>query len=281
MRKSVYKSAMDRVKTSEDFKEATYQKLKRELERPAQTMEPPLNAMTNTNTPKERIRMERTMKRKVTGWTVGIAACAVLSFGILSMNHSNSPASPVSPPASTSTNAPIMGKVAVNIDGVISEVGADGKSFKVGDLWVTVTDATKWGSSEPTAVAPSKEIQVGNIVSGYTAQDVSTGKVTADVIYTNLAAEKPATTGKAAVNIEGTITEVSADGKSFKVGDLWVTVTPDTAMGIDGPTAAAPSEELLQKEFKVGNIVSGYTSEDVGTGKVHATRIYNNMIPQN
>ncbi|SFJ21203.1 hypothetical protein SAMN02799624_03624 [Paenibacillus sp. UNC496MF] len=276
MKKSVYKSAMDRVKTSEDFKAATYQKLKRELEQPARTTEPILQP----NKPKERIRMERTMKRKVTGWTVGIAACAVLSVGIFAMNQGNSPATPSSPPASTSTKAPIMGKVAVNIDGVISEVGADGKSFKVGDLWVTVTDATKWGSSEPTAVAPSKEIKVGNIVSGYTAQDVSTGKVTADVIYTNLAAEKPATTGKAAVNIEGTITEVSADGKSFKVGDLWVTVTPDTAMGIDGPTAAAPSEELLQKEFKVGNVVSGYTSEDVGTGKVHATRIYNNMIPQ-
>jgi hypothetical protein len=85
--------------------------------------------------------------------------------------------------------------------------------------------------------------------------------------------------GKVAVNIEGVISEVNADGKSFKVGDLWVTVTPETEMGITGPTAAKPSEELMQKEFKVGHFVSGFTTEDIGTGKVNATRIYNNMAP--
>ncbi|OBZ09580.1 hypothetical protein A8L34_20050 [Bacillus sp. FJAT-27264] len=82
------------------------------------------------------------------------------------------------------------------------------------------------------------------------------------------------------MNIEGVISEVSADGKSFKVGDLWVTVTDATELGIKGPTAAKPSEELLQKEFKVGNIVSGYTSQDISTGKVTADNIYNNMTPQ-
>ena len=37
---------------------------------------------------------------------------------------------------------------------------------------------------------------------------------------------------------------------------------------------------LLQKEFKVGNIVSGFTTDDLSTGKVNATNIYNNMAPQ-
>ncbi|MGO4548332.1 DUF5666 domain-containing protein [Paenibacillus sp. 2TAB23] len=232
--------------------------------------------------------MDTTKKRTITGWTVGIAACAVLSASIFAMSQNATNAS--SQPPAAITQPPILGKVAVNIDGVISEVSADGKSFKVGDLWVEVTDKTELGSKEPTASKPSeellqKEFNVGNIVSGYTSQDVSTGKVTADVIYNNMAPQKdadtpPATTGKAAVNIEGVITEISVDGKSFKVGDLWVTVTPDTELGIGGPTAAAPSEELLQKEFKVGNIVSGFTTEDVGTGKVNATNIYNNMVPQ-
>ncbi|CDN40991.1 hypothetical protein [Paenibacillus sp. P22] len=86
--------------------------------------------------------------------------------------------------------------------------------------------------------------------------------------------------GKVAVNIDGVISEVSADGKSFKIGGLWVTVTDQTKLGIDGPTAAKPSEELLQKEFKVGNAVSGYTSQDVGAGKVTADVIYNNIAPQ-
>ncbi|WP_143069238.1 DUF5666 domain-containing protein [Paenibacillus sp. OV219] len=235
--------------------------------------------------------MEQAKKRKLIGWT-GIAACAVLAVSIFTMNHNDntSPATVSSPPA-TAAKPPIHGKVAVNIEGAISEVSADGKSFKVGDLWVTVTDQTKLGSNEPTAAPPSeellqKEFKVGNIVAGFTSQDVSTGKVTADVIYNNMAPAKdsgtnaPTKGGKMAANINGEITEVSADGKSFKVGDLWVTVTADTKLGIDGPNAAEPSEELLQKEFKVGNFVSGFTSEDVSTGKVIAARIYNNMAPQ-
>ncbi|AZN38782.1 hypothetical protein EJC50_03145 [Paenibacillus albus] len=236
--------------------------------------------------------MEQAKKRKLIGWT-GIAACAVLAVTIFTVNHNNgsTPTAVTSPPTGATTKPPIQGKVAVNIDGVISEVSADGKSFKVGDLWVTVTDQTKLGSNEPTASAPSedllqKEFKVGNIVSGFTSQDVSTGKVTADVIYNNMAPAKdsaanaPTKGGKMAANINGEISEVSADGKSFKVGELWVTVTADTKLGIDGPNAAAPSDELLQKEFKVGNFVSGFTSEDVSTGKVHADRIYNNMAPQ-
>ncbi|MGO4545114.1 DUF5666 domain-containing protein [Paenibacillus sp. 2TAB23] len=282
MKKSVYKSAMSRVKTSEDFKEETYQKLMQEMDKTTQTRE------TNHSNQKERFKMERAKKKALTGWTVGIAACAVLSVSLFTMNQNAPNVTPQ--PTAGITQPPTSGKASVNIEGVISEVSADGKSFKVGDLWVTVTPETELGIKGPTAAEPSeellqKEFKVGNIVSGYTSQDVSTGKVTADVIYNNMAPQKdasvnPPTTGKAAVNIEGVITEVSVDGNSFKVGDLWVTVTPDTELGIGGPTAAEPSEELLQKEFKVGNIVSGFTTEDVGTGKVNATNIYNNMVPQ-
>ncbi len=100
-----------------------------------------------------------------------------------------------------------------------------------------------------------------------------------DTQSTVIEIDKPQTTAKAVVNIEGTITEVTANGKTFKIGDLWVTITDKTQLGIKGPTAAKPSEELLQKEFKVGNFISGYTSQDVTTGKVTADVIYNNMAP--
>ncbi|MGG4142484.1 hypothetical protein ABEW34_05075 [Paenibacillus algorifonticola] len=189
MKKSVYKSAMSRVKTSENFQEATYQKLMSEMEKAT-----PSNGINQ----KESIKMEKAKKRTLTGWTVGIAACAVLSVGIFAMNQD----------APSTTNVP---------------------------------------NTTPESAA---------------------------------VATKPPTSGKAVVNIEGEITEVSEDGTSFKVGDLWVNITAETAMGIDGPTAAKPSEELLQKEFKVGNIVSGFTTDDVSTGKVNATRIYNNMAQQ-
>ncbi|OBZ09578.1 hypothetical protein A8L34_20035 [Bacillus sp. FJAT-27264] len=283
MKKSLYKSAMSHVKTSEDFNEVTYQKLLSEMNNTK------LTTINNHNNHKERVNMQTAKKRAVKGWTIGIAACAVLAVGTFTMNQSTL-FNTQSPSAVNTTKPPVTGKAAVNIEGVISEVSADGKSFKVGDLWVTVTDATELGIKGPNAAKPSeellqKEFKVGNIVSGYTSQDISTGKVTADNIYNNMAPQKDtssnsATTGKAAVNIEGVISEVSADGKSFKVGDLWVTVTDATELGIKGPTAAKPSEELLQKEFKVGNIVSGYTSQDISTGKVTADNIYNNMAPQ-
>jgi hypothetical protein len=172
MKKSVYKSAMSHLKTSEDFQEATYNKWMKH---------------------KERMNMELTKKRKATGWMAGIAACAVLAVGLIALNQ-NSPASTTSSPPETSAVAkpPIMGKVAVNIDGIISEVSEDGKSFKVGDLWVTVTPDTKLGIDGPTAAEPSeellqKEFKVGNIVSGFTTDDISTGKVNATKIYNNMA----------------------------------------------------------------------------------------------
>lgn len=197
MKKSVYKSAMSHVRSSEDFKEATYRKLMQEMQK---------TTKIESSTQKERLQMEKSKNKKLTGWAVGIAACAVLTVGLLNM----------SPNSPTTTSQP-----------------------------------------SPVATQPSPDITQPS------------PNVT----------QRP-TTGKAAVNIDGVISEVSADGKSFKVGELWVTVTPETQLGIDGPTAAKPSEELLQKEFKVGNIVSGFTTEDIATGQVNATRIYNNIAPQ-
>ncbi|MDQ0115183.1 hypothetical protein [Paenibacillus harenae] len=86
-----------------------------------------------------------------------------------------------------------------------------------------------------------------------------------------------APSAKHRVNIDGVIEEVSADGQSFRIGELWVKVTENTTYGITGPTAPDPSEQLVSKEFKVGNTVSGFTSEDVTSGEVTADAIYNNF----
>lgn len=211
MKGSVYKSAMSRVKTSEDFQEETYRKLKEEAERSR-----PSAPHTNPNM--RRMNMNTTTKKKAIGWTIGLAASVALTVGLLASNL-NGPAKTADPSAIPS---PTQSAVA----------------------------------TQPVETAPQ-------------SSEAATHPTT-----------RPPVTGKVQVNIDGVISEVSADGKSFKVGDLWVTVTPDTIMGIDGPTAGEPSEDLLAKEFKVGNVVSGFTSEDVSTGKVNATRIYNNMVPQ-
>ena len=79
------------------------------------------------------------------------------------------------------------------------------------------------------------------------------------------------------VNIDGIIEEVSEDGLSFRVGDLWVTVDENTMYGISGPNALPTDEQLVSKTFLVGNAVSGYTEEDPASGSVYALRIYNNF----
>lgn len=193
MKKGLYKSAMSRLKTSEHFQQETEQKLLLAMER---------NRLDTTRSITGRIQMEAARQKTRVQWTIGLTACAVLIAGMFMFNiNSNQqnepPAGGEQPPVSTTqppvsaTQPPVKGKGAVNIEGVITEVGADGNSFKVGDLWVTVTDQTGMGIQGPTAAPPSeellqKEFRVGNLVSGYTSQDVSSGKVTADVIYNNM-----------------------------------------------------------------------------------------------
>ncbi len=124
-----------------------------------------------------------TKGKKITVWAISLAACAAITFGIYASNQNSTPEQVTSPPT-------IGAKQQVNIDGVIEEVGADGKSFRIGDLWVSVNENTTYGISGPTAPDPSeqlvsKEFKVGNTVSGFTSEDVASGKVTANAIYNN------------------------------------------------------------------------------------------------
>lgn len=183
MKKPTYRTAVSRIKTSEDFKERTLERLRQEAQHIEQSH---LNRgglkMTN--------QTQRTPKatRKAAAWTVGLAACAVLAFGIYMGLPNNGTAGDEGPPVTSAP--PHSAKQQVNIDGVIEEVSEDGKSFRIGSLWVTVTDETVYGITGPNAPDPSeqlvsKEFKVGNTVSGFTSEDVTSGKVTADAIYNN------------------------------------------------------------------------------------------------
>ena len=136
-----------------------------------------------------------TKRNKWTAWSVGVAACAVLAVGIIAFNGNNGGTVPAPNNSGSVVDSqqpapPTSGKAAVNIDGMIEEVAADGKSFRVGDLWVSVTDETEYGITGPNAPAASeqlvsKDFKVGNTVSGFTTDDVASGKVTALKIYNN------------------------------------------------------------------------------------------------
>ncbi|MBD2870818.1 hypothetical protein [Paenibacillus arenilitoris] len=193
MKKSDYQSAMSKVKTSEDFQERTLERLSREgLEQPDNDNGKGENSMKTAN--------QAAKKHKAVAWAAGIAACAVLTLGIYAVNQTGSGGTVPDPAV---TNAPGGGvvdggakppatsaKQRVNIDGVIEEVSADGQSFRIGKLWVTVTENTTYGITGPNAPDPSeqlvsKEFKVGNRVSGFTSGDIANGKVTADAIFNN------------------------------------------------------------------------------------------------
>jgi hypothetical protein len=162
--------------------------------------------MNPSHTNKGEMKMQKTYRNRksMIGWTAGVAACAVLAVGLYATSQVgvSDPNQAFQPPGQTAPPTDVAGKVgeisakqAVNIEGTISEVSKDGKSFKVGDLWVTVTGKTQYGVTGPTAPDPSeqlvdKEFKVGNFVSGYTSGDVSSGKVNAERIYSNFGAKK-------------------------------------------------------------------------------------------
>jgi len=191
MKKSTYKSAISKLKMSEDFQERTLERLNLEGNKRIDNDKRRGEIQIKTTNPTAK-------KSKAAIWTAGIAVCAVLTLGIYAVNQNSSgtPADPgVNNPGSgiVENNGPGAGTTAkrqVNIDGVIEEVGADGQSFRIGELWVTVNENTTYGIKGPTAPDPSeqlvsKEFKVGNTVSGFTSGDITSGKVTADVIYNN------------------------------------------------------------------------------------------------
>lgn len=103
-------------------------------------------------------------------------------------------------------------------------------------------------------------------------------------IADNTVIEEPQGTpmGKAVVNIEGKIIEVSDDGKSFKLDNgLWVKITDETELGITGPTAAPKEEQFFEETFRVGNSIAGFTLDEISNDRVTAYAIYTNWNWEN
>ncbi|MCH4886963.1 hypothetical protein EZV73_05255 [Acidaminobacter sp. JC074] len=79
-----------------------------------------------------------------------------------------------------------------------------------------------------------------------------------------------------AVNLEGTIVEVSDDGLSFKLDSgKWVDIDDDTEYGTTLPTSAAIEDQYLEPTFRVGNMIAGFT-EDENASRILAYAIYTN-----
>lgn len=123
-----------------------------------------------------------------------VASCAVIAIAALTnINHDK--ALDLTERIVVDHTAPAA-SVLLNIEGFITEVGADGLSFTLDNgMIVVVTDETELGIDGPTA-APKEEqlfeptFRVGNLIGGFT-EDTSANPVTAAVIYTNWNFENP------------------------------------------------------------------------------------------
>lgn len=80
----------------------------------------------------------------------------------------------------------IKAKVLVNISGEVSEISEDGCKIKVGDLWVIINERTLFQDDPDNGIEPvSEKFEIGNMVQGYTEDDINNDEVTATVIYNN------------------------------------------------------------------------------------------------
>lgn len=112
----------------------------------------------------------------------------VVGGGILKLNYNGITSPNVDSTPDTSKKLPPdeqpMGKIKVNISGVVEEVADGGKSFRIGDMWVRVDENTKYYSFSGE-VRISRVFEVGNRVEGFTDEDISGKNVRAYAIYKN------------------------------------------------------------------------------------------------
>ncbi len=136
---------------------------------------------------------------------VSIAACFAVIIGAVAVFNNNTQYPPIdltdrivieefsgSPEFSGSISA----DVAVNIEGVITEVSKDGLSFKLDNgKWVYITDDTAIGQTctsveQKDSLLIEPTFRVGNSIAGFTL-DENSEKIEAYAIYTNWNWENP------------------------------------------------------------------------------------------
>lgn len=187
MKKEKYMSELNKIKASDEFKNNTYNLMIKELER----RENDTNHIKKENRAKGESNMRK--NNRVMAAVLTVAACAMIAIGVGKMGAQ--PTQPTVPNdrqnVATEDRPAPMGKVAVNIEGVITEVSEDGKEFKLDNgQWVVVNSDTELGINSPTAAPKDEQLfedkfEVGNSIAGFTLDDTSKDKVTAYSIYTN------------------------------------------------------------------------------------------------
>ncbi|MCT4613078.1 MAG: hypothetical protein N4A47_06895 [Clostridia bacterium] len=205
-----YKKTMDNISAADSFLEKTNLLLEKELN-------------------KERTKKVEVIKMKNMTKVLGAVALFAVALMAIVPNMKSNKVTKVDVDGDLgepTISRPIMGKVAVNIEGKITEVKEDGNKIKVGDKWVIITEETKMGINGPTAAHKEDQMfqdafEIGNSISGFTTDDISKDEVTAYAIYSNFNWDTikfvSGTIKDAKDEMDGKTLTVEADGEEYIV----------------------------------------------------------------
>lgn len=165
----------------------------------------------------------------------------------------------------------IKARVKVNIRGEIIEV-ADGKVKLDNGQWVIINKDTRFKDDPDNGVEEvNNNLEVGNLIQGYTSDDTQKDTVVAVSIISNVTPMKGPIRAKVLVNISGEI--VSVDGNKVQLDNgKWVIIDKDTRFEDDPDNGT----KAVNSELVVGNRIQGYTDDDVDSDTVKALAIYSN-----
>lgn len=138
-------------------------------------------------------------------------------------------------------------KPVISFEGTVSDVEDGVVTLEDGTV-VQITESTVFGGDPDSGSGISQDIQTGNFIQGYSADDGADSPVTAQNIWTNLPGNGG---GKLSVNFEGRVTAVEDglvtldSGKTVRVGEQ------TSVRGFDGSAA----------EITVGDYIQGYAAD--------------------
>ncbi len=150
-------------------------------------------------------------------------------------------------------------KPVINIEGVVTAVDEGTVTLDSGKV-VLITEETQFAPDPDGDSAVSKDIAVGNLIQGYTADDPDAEKVTASRIWTNTA-PTGGKGGKLAVNFEGRVAAVEGGKVTLEDGRVVLT---------DGANVFAPDGSTAG--IAVGDYIQGY-AENPQDGEIAAQSI--------
>lgn len=176
----------------------------------------------------------------------------------------------------TNRKMEISSKIAINIEGVVTDINGNVYTLDNGKL-IVVTEETVFETQNiGERVKVNDVIEIGNFIQGFTLGNPDDEEVVAAVISAN---EKIDVNASIIINIEGIITAIDGNIITLDQGQMFE-VNEDTLyeMQVTG-SEEDDMTKSVSDEFKIGNYVQGFTLDDMNQEVVLALVInYNGEL---